>query len=196
MRITGGKLAGRLVACPPGAIRPAMDRMRESVFSVLCSISSGSNGRGGNDEALTGKSFLDLFSGSGTIALEAASRGAMPVTLVESDKKKSATIVRNVEVAEKELGCRIECRFIAVELFLKRAKLQYDFIFLDPPFPYQFHSELLHTIAERDLLAPNGIALIHRPREKKLDDTIGSLQKNDTREYGRSIVDFYTHGGF
>ena len=186
MRITGGKLAGRIVECPTGVIRPAMDRMRESVFAVLCSMYS----PGGAN--IDGKSFLDLFSGSGTIALEAASRGAFPVTLVESDKKKSASVIKNVELAQKALGIRIECRFIAVELFLRRTKLRADIIFLDPPFPYQFHQELIKTIAERDLLTENGAVLIHRPREKKLDEAIGNLHKTNTREYGRSIVDFYT----
>jgi 16S rRNA (guanine966-N2)-methyltransferase len=56
MRITGGQLSGRITKCPEGVIRPAMDRMRESVFAVLGDLS--------------GKSFLDLFSGSGTIAIE------------------------------------------------------------------------------------------------------------------------------
>ena len=60
MRITGGKLKGRIIKCPDGVIRPAMDRMRESVFSIIGD--------------LTDKSWLDLFSGSGTIAIEAVSR--------------------------------------------------------------------------------------------------------------------------
>jgi 16S rRNA (guanine966-N2)-methyltransferase len=64
MRITGGEYRGRIVKCPPGVIRPAMDRMRESLFSIL-----------GN---LEGKSFLDIFSGSGVVGLEAASRGLSP----------------------------------------------------------------------------------------------------------------------
>ena len=55
MRITGGTLKGRIIKCPDGVIRPAMDRMRESVFSIIGDLS--------------GKSWLDLFSGSGTIAI-------------------------------------------------------------------------------------------------------------------------------
>ena len=74
MRITGGELRGRSIKCPDGVIRPAMDRMRESLFAILGDLS--------------GKSFLDLFSGSGTIAIEAVSRGASHVELVEKDKIK------------------------------------------------------------------------------------------------------------
>ena len=68
MRITGGILRGRQVKIPAGTIRPAMDRVRESVFSALGD--------------LTGLSFLDFFSGSGIIALEAASRGASYIEAV------------------------------------------------------------------------------------------------------------------
>ena len=108
MRITGGKLKGRFTETPYGkmAIRPAMDKMRESVFAVL-------------DPILEGKSFLDLFSGSGTIALEAVSHGATDVSLCEMDKSKAKIVFQNVKMAE-EVGVRIKCHFMAVELYLKR----------------------------------------------------------------------------
>ena len=115
MRITGGKLKGRIIKCPDGVIRPAMDRMRESVFSIL-----------GN---LEGKSFLDLFSGSGTIAIEAVSRGASHVELCEKDKIKINTVLENVSIAENEVGIKIQCHFMPVEYFIKRCKASFDFIF-------------------------------------------------------------------
>ena len=74
MRITGGIYRGRRIVCPPGIIRPAMDMMRESLFSIL--------------GPLEGMSFLDLFSGSGCVGIEAASRGASLVHLVEKDRQK------------------------------------------------------------------------------------------------------------
>ena len=72
MRVTGGRYRGRTIKCPKGVIRPAMDRMRESLFNILGNIS--------------GESFLDLFSGSGAVGIDAASRGAEPVLLVEKDR--------------------------------------------------------------------------------------------------------------
>ena len=78
-----------------------------------------------------------------------------------------------------------------VELYLQRSKNIFDIIYLDPPFPYQFHYDLLHTIAEKPILAAGGLALIHRPKEKELPDQILSLTRIDQRAYGRSIVDFY-----
>ena len=174
MRITGGTLCGRKIECPGGIIRPAMDRMRESVFAILGDLS--------------GKSFLDVFSGSGSISLEAVSRGATRVTLVEGDKKKASIVLKNVQISP----VRIECKFIPAERFLLRCKDQFDFIFFDPPFPYGFHRRLLESTVENNLLKETGTLMIHRPSElRDLDDPIEGLTKIDQRVYGRSIVDFF-----
>lgn len=178
MRITGGKLKGRFTQCPDGVIRPAMDRMRESVFAIL--------------GELDGKSFLDMFSGSGTIAIEAVSRGASRVVLCEKDKIKVKTVLKNVHMTEEAMGKKIECHFMPVELFLKRCKDKFDIIFFDPPFPYKFHTELIKAVSDYDLLTENGQVLIHRPAEKEMPETVGNLIKKDFRIYGRSIVDFYS----
>ena len=179
MRITGGKLKGRIIQCPDGIIRPAMDRMRESVFSILGD--------------LTGKSWLDLFSGSGTIAIEAASRGATHIELCEKDKIKTSTLLNNVKITEKELGIKIQCHFMPVEYFIKRCKKSFDYIFFDPPFPYKFHEQLVEQADKNGMLSPDGIIMVHRPEEHFMPDTIGSLKRTDQRIYGRSIVDFYRH---
>ncbi len=177
MRITGGKLKGRIIKCPDGIIRPAMDRMRESVFAIIGDLS--------------GKSWLDLFSGSGTIAIEAVSRGASQVQLCEKDRIKIKQVLENVSVTEKELGVKIGCHFMAVELFLKRCKDKFDYIFLDPPFPYKYRLDLLKIIEQRSLLTEDGTAMIHFPEEDMLPEKIGKLELSDKRVYGRSIVHFY-----
>lgn len=177
MRITGGTLRGRGIKCPDGVIRPAMDRMRESLFAILGD--------------LDGKSFLDLFSGSGTVAIEAVSRGASHVELVEKDRIKRGVVLSNVAITERELGRRIHCHFMAVELFLQRCKRTFDILFFDPPFPYKHHLDLIEAVARRELLNPGGVALIHRPREKEMPRSVLQLELMDRREYGRSVVDFY-----
>lgn len=178
MRITGGKLKGRVIKCPDGIIRPAMDRMRESVFAILGD--------------LDGKSWLDLFSGSGTIAIEAVSRGATEVQLCEKDKIKVKQVLENVSITEKELDVKIGCHFMAVELFLKRCKDTFDYIFLDPPFPYKYRLDLLKIIEKRKLIKDGGMVMIHYPEEDKLPEKIGELELKDKRIYGRSIVNFYS----
>ncbi len=176
MRITGGSLKGRIVECPAGVIRPAMDRMRESLFAILGDLS--------------GKSFLDMFSGSGICALEAASRGAHPVFLVEKDSLKVKTVFDNVSIAEH----RIECKFMAVELFMKRTKETFDIIYFDPPFPYKFHENLIKQSGELPVLKNGGLAIMHRPKEREMCEVIGNMTRVDQRIYGRSIVDFYRKG--
>jgi len=174
MRITGGTLRGRQVKVPGGLIRPAMDRMRESVFSVLGDI--------------TGTSFLDIFSGSGIIALEAASRGANYVEAVEMDSLKRSTLLSNVKISP----VRITCRFMSAELYVKRAKRPFDIIFCDPPFPYKYKWELLQSIAASPLMTESSRLLLHCPREDSMANKPGeNIILEDFREYGRSVVNFF-----
>ncbi|MCL2412152.1 MAG: RsmD family RNA methyltransferase [Treponema sp.] len=178
MRITGGILKGRVIDVPPGEIRPSMDRMRESVFSCLGDIS--------------GLSFLDIFTGSGIIALEAASRGAVNIEAVEMDRLKAKILIKNAEISP----VRINCRFMPAEVYTKRAKnaakTPFDIIFLDPPFPYLFKWDLVRQITESKLVKNGTKILIHRPRPDYLKTPIPRLEKIDSREYGRSVVDFFT----
>jgi len=150
-----------------------MDRMRESVFAVLGDLS--------------GKSFLDLFAGSGILGLEASSRGAGPVVCVEKDREKFPQLLRNVAISE----CRIECHRMAAELYLKRAKECFSVIFLDPPFPYGHRTELLSAISERFRVEEGGWVLLHYPEEDPPPDQEGCLSMKDERRYGRSRVRFY-----
>lgn len=167
-------MRGRRVETPPGFIRPSMDRVRESVFACLGDIS--------------GLSFLDLFSGSGIIALEAASRGAAYIEAVEADSLKRKTLLANAALSP----VRINCRFMAAELYLKRAKRNFDIIFTDPPFPYKYKWDLLAGIAVSPLVLEGSKILIHYPREDFQKEPIDFLVKYDSRKYGRSIVDFFT----
>jgi 16S rRNA (guanine(966)-N(2))-methyltransferase RsmD len=150
-----------------------MDRMRESVFAALGDIS--------------GRSFLDLFTGSGIIALEAASRGAFPVEAVEMDGQKRRTLLENASVSP----VRINCRFMAAELYIRRAKQAFDYIFCDPPFPYRFRRELAASIAASPLMRSTSVVMIHRPREDDPSMALDGLVLADRREYGRSVVDFW-----
>jgi 16S rRNA (guanine(966)-N(2))-methyltransferase RsmD len=150
-----------------------MDRMRESVFACLGDLS--------------GLSFLDIFTGSGIIALEAASRGAVTVEAVEQDRQKREILIENVSISP----VRINCRFMSAELYVKRAKNAFDIIFIDPPFPYRYKWQLAADIASSCLAVNQSKILIHRPREDRLQTDIQYLEKTDSREYGRSVVDFF-----
>lgn len=173
MRITAGKYRGRTVYCPPGVIRPAMDRMRVSLFSILGPID--------------GLSFLDLFSGSGLVGIEAASRGASPVDLVEKDFGKKKVIARNLEWVDEP----VRLHLADVKAFLNRADRSWDLIYADPPFPMAGKLEVLEAVAKKGLLAEDGRLVMHHPEEDPLPETVGDLVRYDHREYGRSHLAFY-----
>jgi 16S rRNA (guanine(966)-N(2))-methyltransferase RsmD len=150
-----------------------MDQMRESVFASLGDLS--------------GLSFLDIFTGSGIIALEAASRGASYIEAVEKDPIKRKTLLGNVSISP----VRINCHFISAELYVMHARRFFDYIFLDPPFPYQYKWDLMARIAASPLVSTETVIMLHRPRQDFLKEEIPSLMKQETREYGRSVVDFF-----
>ena len=173
VRVTGGLYKGRNIFCPPGAIRPSMDRMRQSLFSILGDLS--------------GLSFLDLFSGSGIIGIEAASRGAAPVLLVEKDPRKRATIERNISFIESPISLRV----MPVERFLRSDAGPWDVVFLDPPFEYAGKGDVLDSVAAESHLSPGGLAVMHVHSAEKFLTDRPSLRLSDRREYGQSLLLFF-----
>lgn len=173
MRITGGSYCGRTIICPKGVIRPAMDRMRESQFSILGNI--------------TGCSFLDLFSGSGCVGIEAASRGASPIVLVEKDYKKKGVILKNIDFVKEDINLKM----MSAEKFMKITNYSFDYIYLDPPFPMKNKIKLVEIAVKEELLKKRGKLIIHYPAEEKWPEMVGSLRVVDKRVYGRSILLFF-----
>lgn len=185
MRVTGGVLLNRRVECPPGIIRPAMDRMRESLFSIL-------NSRNLIKDAV----FLDLFAGSGIMSIEASSRGAKHVTLVEKDYGKKAVIQKNLALTD-ETGVSYNLHLKDVFKFIENySGEQYTIIYADPPFPLKGKETLLNLIDENEnLLCRDGMFIVHIPYEerklwKETSDS-GRMKLVDTRLYGRSVLLFY-----
>jgi len=176
MRVTGGIYRGRTVVCPPGVIRPALDRMRESLFSIL-----------GN---LDDKSFLDLFSGSGCVGIEAASRGANPVHVIEKDRGKKAVLLKNLSIVTDS---SIKLFMADVNRFIPTAKMQYDIVYADPPFPMSGKVQLAELIEKNHIIKEGGLFIIHYPSEEKdtWPERIGELVNCDQRKYGRSLLYFY-----
>jgi len=138
-------------------------------------------------EDLQGKNFLDVFSGSGVVGIEAASRGAAAVDLVEKDRIKKSVIQENIEMVE----CPVRLHMMPAERYLKLARWKWDVIHLDPPFPYKYKLDLLKTIAKKDLLNPGGILMMHYPGEESYPPKLGSYLQVDFRKYGRSHLIFY-----
>ncbi len=150
-----------------------MDRMRISLFSILGD--------------LEGASFLDLFSGSGIIGVEAASRGAAPVLLVEKDFRKKPAILKNTSFVQSQ----IDLVMAPVERFLRTNTRSWDLIFLDPPFAEEGKGALLDAVAASAHLAPDGLAILHLHSAEKLSTERSGLELADRRVYGQSLLLFF-----
>lgn len=137
---------------------------------------------------IEGKPFLDLFSGSGLVGIEAASRDAEPVILVERDRKKLPVIRENMSIVESE----VRLVGTSAESYLKKTEPEsFDIVYLDPPFDYPEKRKLIELVADSGVLRPRGLCIIHYPREEELPETAGSLEEVDTRKYGGSLLRFY-----
>jgi 16S rRNA (guanine(966)-N(2))-methyltransferase RsmD len=150
-----------------------MDRMRQSLFSILGD--------------LQGVSFLDLFSGTGIIGVEAASRGAEPVLLVEKDPRKKAVIRKNISFVETG----IELVIAPVERFLRVNQRGWDIVFLDPPFDMEGKGAVLDSACMLPHLAPGGLAIMHLHSAEKLATERDGLELADRRAYGQSLLLFF-----
>ena len=154
-----------------------MDRMRESLFAIL--------------GPLDGASFCDLFSGSGCVGLEAASRGAKLVHLVEMDRAKREIMEKNISWAKDD--CDIKIFFSNVLKFIPTAQMQYEIVYEDPPFPMSKKIQIAQLVDRRHCVQPDGLFVIHIPavEEAEWPEQIGELKLIDTRKYGRNMIKFY-----
>lgn len=141
MRIIAGTWRSRPLKAPPGgATRPTADRVRETLFSMLAS-------RIGSFEGL---SVLDMFAGSGALALEALSRGAAHALLIERDLAAAGTAEANI----RALGARAEVRRIDATR-LPAAPAAFDLVFLDPPYGEGLAQAALSSALAQGWIAPH-----------------------------------------
>ena len=176
MRVTAGKYKNRRLVCPPGIIRPAMEKMRVSLFSILGDLNE--------------MTMLDVFSGSGIMSAEACSRGVVSVDMVEKDFLKKKYIISNLSFVEENKNVFI----MDVLVFLKRFKnkKKYDLIYLDPPFNFKGKVELLNMAYTNGFLKDNSIIVMHYPKEddSNFSNLCSQLEVYDVRHYGRSTLKF------
>jgi len=168
-RIIAGTWGGRRLSTPPGSgTRPTSDRVREALFSSLQSEFGG----------FDGLRVLDLFAGSGALGLEAASRGAAHVDLVESAKGAAAAIARNIA----ELGAKATLHRLPAERFVTGDRIPYDLVFVDPPYADDPTGVLA---ALPRLLTDGGIVVVERSTR---DDLIWPEGLNGIRDksYGET----------
>ncbi|MCL2811084.1 MAG: 16S rRNA (guanine(966)-N(2))-methyltransferase RsmD [Clostridia bacterium] len=175
MRIIGGSARGRTLLAPRGLqTRPTPDAVRESLCNILrCEI--------------PGATVLDLFAGTGALALECLSRGAERAALVDHAQSAMGVIRRNVQSAgfEGQTQClRSDWRAALARL---RGQGRFDLVFLDPPYGRIDLTQVCAALAESDLLAPDALIVAeHRTGEPPTAHP--PLLTEDTRRYGDTTV--------
>jgi 16S rRNA (guanine(966)-N(2))-methyltransferase RsmD len=181
LRIVAGSLKGRrLTYTPDPHLRPTPDLVREALFSIL-----------GN--AVPGRAFLDLFAGTGAVGMEALSRGATPVTLVERDPHVAGAIIRHLHsfgVAEQATVHRAD-----VYRWVERWQPSTEpvNIFVGPPFPdfERRPDALFQALAELQQKVPAGSILVLQNEKTLVTDSLPDSQRWEHRLYGRNRLSIW-----
>ncbi len=185
-RIVAGRLGGRRLAVPSGRdTRPTSDRVREALFSAL-----------GSRLDLAGCRFADLYAGSGAVGLEACSRGAAHVLLVESDPAAARVIRRNV--ADLAVGAAVTLRTTAVEQVTGQPpEAPYDVVFADPPYavPTETVGTVLDNLVRHRWLAPDATVVVERSSRTGEPPWPAGLVPDRPRRYGESTLWYAEHPG-
>ena len=168
MRVVAGELGGRRLAAPKGeSVRPTTDRVREAVFAIL-------------GELTTSASILDLYAGSGAVAIEALSRGAARATLVDVDPRPAEE-----NVAALDLGDR--CTIVRSDAlrFLRGGGGGYDLVYCDPPYRLarRIASDLEELLPPR--LLDGGRVIVESAAS---DPLVLGLPLLDSRDYGQTAI--------
>jgi 16S rRNA (guanine966-N2)-methyltransferase len=175
-RVIAGVAGGRRLVVPVGgATRPTSDRAREGLFSTLTSL------RG----SLDGASFLDLYAGSGAVGLEAASRGATRVLMVERDPKALRAVRANIDTLALP---GVELRGEPVERALAAvATAAYDVVFLDPPYTDPVDT-VLEQLADGGWLAEDAVICVERASRGGAPAWPAGIEPLRSRRYGEATL--------
>ena len=165
MRIISGTHKGRRLIAPNTLpVRPTTDRAKEALFNIL-----------ENRYFFDGKNVLDLFSGTGNIAFEFASRGCEEILAVDNN----FNCINYIEKTNNELGINISTIKSDCLKYLKNCKQEFNFIFADPPYDYEEYQELKNLVCEKNLVKKDGVLIIEHNKE-----TSFAADNIELRKYG------------
>lgn len=183
-RVVTGRFRGTILQAPEGdKTRPTTDKVKEALFSIIQSYVPDSE-------------FLDLFAGSGQIGIEALSRGAKRVTLVERSGQAASIIAKNISKIRMEGSDEIrfhkKSTVQALEL-LGQAGEKFDIIFMDPPYKDvpQRLEETAKYIHDFDMLSPEGMLIVEHDKDCEMPEEIGGLKCVRSCSYGLTVITFF-----
>lgn len=179
MRIISGTARGtKLYTLEGQATRPTLDRVKESLFNII-------------QNEIPNSIFLDLFSGSGAIGLEAASRGTKKSILC--DKSKDAIKVINKNIKKTHLKEKVELYNLDYQTLIKtKIKEKVDIVYIDPPYDSDFAIKSLELLIEQKIIDEDSKIIIETDNEEKILQQLEQMNVEiiDKRKYGRAILIF------
>jgi len=178
VRVTGGAARGVPLRSPvaPG-VRPTTDRVRSALFSILTGY--------GLEETVV----ADLYAGTGSLGIEALSRGAAHADLVEADRRQVAVIKTNLTATKT--ADRADVLQSTVEDALPRMDRRYDYMLMDPPYTTPFPADVVERIGELGLLAEGGLAIVGHASRVEAPRVCGTMTRTQDRRYGDASLAFY-----
>lgn len=179
MRISGGRLSGRALKDPTTrAIRPMRDAVRMALFNIW----------GGQVEE---GAFLDLFAGTGSVGIEALSRGARRATFVEQLPQALRVLEGNLRTLELESQSDVISSDVFAALDRLSALGPFDLIFVGPPYGQGLAERTLQALSAGAILAPDGCLAAEVFRKEHLQERYGRLAQARARQYGDNLLVFY-----
>jgi len=172
--IAGSKRSIPLVAPEGMAARPTADRIKETLFNIISPIVPGAN-------------FLDLFSGSGQIGIEALSRGAKRAFLVDSDRKCISAIKENVKKTGFSDTAEIINKSVSSFIGTYSGREPFDIIFMDPPYDMREENIILEDILKHGLLSEDGLIITECASDNHFYEKLPQgLSLKRVKDYGKS----------
>lgn len=183
MRIISGVARGRKILSPETSeTRPTLDRIKESIFNII-------------QNKVYDSVVADIFSGTGSLGLEAASRGARMSYLVDKSPSAYSFLTKNIENLKFDKFCKAlnMDAYSALEKFHKE-NIKLDILFIDPPYLKDLIPPAIRIVAERDLLSENGIIVTKIDSSEDIFEGYENINLYDKRKYGNTTVCFYRRG--
>lgn len=179
MRVISGKYRGRKLECPLGdGIRPTTDRVKENIFNIIA-------------DRVPYSRFLDLFSGSGGIGIEALSRSAEEVVFVDRSTESISALRKNLNTLKVTENVRIIERNVEEAIRMLSMNEVFDIIYMDPPYHVGLYQETMKILSEVSILSDDGIIIVERFHEDPPNEGHWGFELYRTRKYGTIVLDFY-----
>lgn len=180
MRVIAGQYKGRNLRTVPGLdVRPTSDRLRETLFNILMM-------------RIQDARFLDICAGSGAIGIEALSRGAQKVTMIEATKQATKIIKDNLTTCKIDHGVEVitEDAITALKYFSKK-EAQFDIVYLDPPYKSEIYLPIMELLGNSELIADQGIIIVEHHTKLKFPESFGVLYSYRELKQGETQLTFF-----